>query len=189
MIRETKILMNRLHDILPVQCIVKIKPLTFIKLLSLCVQIANYIFRNRISNLSVTLNSLNTSTCKHMITYDARHEKADLKVFVVVIPKEGCTWMVAPILLPWPILLKSWCHTKTTTTKTLRSVFLWRASYLSGIRDMKLAGNTMAVATSLVHRAHLWTFFATPRIRSDILVLRGLRYICKVHNAGRWCTP
>ncbi len=33
------------------------------------------------------------------VTNDARHEKTDLKVFVVVIPKEGCTRMAVPILL------------------------------------------------------------------------------------------
>ncbi len=30
--------------------------------------------------------------------YDARHEKTDLKVFVVVIPKEGWAHVAAPIL-------------------------------------------------------------------------------------------
>ncbi len=81
-----------------------------------------------------------------MIPCDACHEKTDLKVFVVVIPKEGWAHMAAPILLlVWHPLFriglcwhhrlysrKSWCHAKRrmdaanmTTTKTLRSVFSW----------------------------------------------------------------
>ena len=33
------------------------------------------------------------------ITYDAPHEKTDLKIFFVVIPKEGWAGMTTPILL------------------------------------------------------------------------------------------
>ncbi len=39
-----------------------------------------------------------TSVTIHTL-HDARHEKTDLKVFVVVIPKEGWARMAAPILL------------------------------------------------------------------------------------------
>ncbi len=35
----------------------------------------------------------------HSLLYDARHEKIDLKVFVVVIPKEGWARVAALILL------------------------------------------------------------------------------------------
>ncbi len=38
-------------------------------------------------------------------TYDARHKKTDLEVFVVVIPKEGWARMAAPILLEPPSAL------------------------------------------------------------------------------------
>ncbi len=41
---------------------------------------------------------LTAKTCSSTI-YEARHEKTDLKVFVVVIPKEGWAHMAAPILL------------------------------------------------------------------------------------------
>ncbi len=36
-------------------------------------------------------------TCNEQ--YDTRHEKTDLKVFVVVIPKEGWASVAAPIIL------------------------------------------------------------------------------------------
>ncbi len=39
------------------------------------------------------------SVLRERVTYDARHEKIDLKIFVVVIPKEGWARMAAPILL------------------------------------------------------------------------------------------
>ncbi len=53
---------------------------------------------------------------------DARHEKTDLKVFVVVIPLEG-TWFsnTHNLWCQQSQILKSWCH-------TLRSIFSWRAS-------------------------------------------------------------
>ncbi len=71
-------------------------------------------------------------------TCDMRHEKIDLKVFVVVIPKEGWT-----LLTSSTIFSKSRCHTKRrmdaatrahpsfgmTTTNTLKSVFSWHVSY------------------------------------------------------------
>ncbi len=86
---------------------------------------------------------------------DMCHEKPDLKVFVVVIPKEGWACMAAPILLwVWHRLQNiiyqgsrgifyGRCQTHRrmematrahpsfdmTTTKTLGSVFSWRASY------------------------------------------------------------
>ena len=89
--------------------------------------------------------------CELTKTSDVRQEKRDLKVFVVVMPKEGWARMAtvaAPILLlAWhptfqecnvwcqqSQILKSRCHTKRrmdaamTTTKTLRSVFSWRMS-------------------------------------------------------------
>ncbi len=34
-----------------------------------------------------------------ILIYEVRHEKTDLKVFVVVIPKEGWARVAAPILL------------------------------------------------------------------------------------------
>ncbi len=73
-----------------------------------------------------------------LVIYDVRHEKTDLKVFVVVIPKEG--WArVTPTFREYDLrsqktqILKSRCHTKRrmgaatrahpsfgmTTTKTL----------------------------------------------------------------------
>ena len=84
-------------------------------------------------------------------TYDARHEKTDLKVFVVVIPKEGWARVAAPILLlVWHRLwenivydgsrVKFWkvgvMRMRThpsfgmKTTKTLRSLLSWHASYV-----------------------------------------------------------
>ena len=86
---------------------------------------------------------------------DARHEKTDLKVFVIDIPKEGWARMAAPsLLLVWQRLFRIWvfwlhrsyslkvsvvpkegwarpcAHPSfgLTTTKTLRSVFSWHAS-------------------------------------------------------------
>ncbi len=72
---------------------------------------------------------------------DVRHEKTDLTVFVVVIPEEGWACMAA-LFFEFKsfgfidhVLQKSVSYQKThahpsfgtTTTKTLRSVFLWRA--------------------------------------------------------------
>ncbi len=70
---------------------------------------------------------------------DKRHEKTDLKVFVIVIPKEGMkpTFREYNLLCQQSQILKSRCHTKRTmgsamcahpsfgmtTTKTLRTVF------------------------------------------------------------------
>ena len=69
----------------------------------------------------------------HIRTFDECHEKTDLKVFVVVIPKEG--WVLGcahPSF--WydtdfsefdsaDIITNNYILEKSTTTKTLRSVF------------------------------------------------------------------
>ncbi len=86
---------------------------------------------------------------------DTRHEKTDLKVFVIVIPKEGWACVALPILLlVWHRLFRiwvNWLHRSYSlkvgvipkegwarphapilllvTTKTLSSVLLWRASW------------------------------------------------------------
>ncbi len=100
---------------------------------------------------------------ERLIWYDARHEK-DLKVFVVVIPKEGHT----PILLlechrPFENIIydvrrvkfwkggvrpkEGWVPPCThpsfgmTTTKTLRSIFPWRASYVLVQWHKRLCGS------------------------------------------------
>ena len=86
---------------------------------------------------------------------DVRHEKTDLKVFVVVITKEGWAclvwhWLFENIVYDVSQILKSRCHTKIrmgaamrahpsfgmTTTNTLRYVFLWRASYVLNIMSL-----------------------------------------------------
>ncbi len=80
-----------------------------------------------------------------------RHEKTDFKVFVVVIPKEGWASVAVPILLlTWHRLFENIIYDVSrvkfrkvgvipkegwarpfgmTTTKTLRSLFSWPASY------------------------------------------------------------
>ena len=91
-------------------------------------------------------------TSTHQVGYDVRREKTYPNVFVVVIPKEGWAWPHVPILLlVWHRLFRIWvfwlhrsCSVKVgvipkegwarlsfcmTTTKPLRSVFLWRTSY------------------------------------------------------------
>ncbi len=96
-----------------------------------------------------SLVSLRDGIRKSYKKHDVRHEKTDHKVFVVVMPKEGWAHVATPILLlTWHRLfeniiydvsrVKLWkvgvipkegsffCMTKT---KTLRSVFLWHASY------------------------------------------------------------
>ncbi len=79
-------------------------------------------------------------------SYDACHEKTDLKVFVVVIPKEGWVcpssfWHDTDFSRKWSMTSaesnseKSVSYQKKdghsmTATKTLMSVFSWHASYL-----------------------------------------------------------
>ncbi len=89
---------------------------------------------------------MNVTVSEHQVTFYACHKKTDLKVFVVVIPKkkDGHAW-------PHPSFF--WYDTDflefessdcidqmgatthahpsfgMTTTKTLRSVFLWCASF------------------------------------------------------------
>ncbi len=106
---------------------------------SLVVAISSYI--SQIRGLPATRRAI----------HDAHHEKIDLKVFVVVIPKEGWARMAAPILLlVWQRLFgiwlcwhhrlysqKIWCHAKTSffwydnNKDLLRSFFSWHTSNAS----------------------------------------------------------
>ncbi len=98
--------------------------------------------------------SLIASSLGTLYKYEAPHEKTDLKIFVIVIPKERLAGKAPPILLlVWhrlliynlqpsqiifysrcsQIIFYSPCHTKrriglTTTKVCFRSVFSWRAS-------------------------------------------------------------
>ncbi len=93
------------------------------------------------------LQTFQAFSLKMISKSDARHKKMCLKIFVVVIPKEGWARVAAPITHTiWggqkTQILKSQCHTKRrmgaalpanpsfgmTPTKTLRSVFSWHTS-------------------------------------------------------------
>ncbi len=68
-----------------------------------------------------------TSILYLAFTNDAHHEKTDLKVFVVVIPKEGWTRMAAPILLlVW--------HQKKDGRSHARPSFFWYDNH----KDLKV---------------------------------------------------
>ncbi len=116
-----------------------------------------------------------------------RHEKTDPKAFVFVIPKEEWARVAAPILLlVWHRLFRIWVfwlHRSyslkvsvmpkeprpssfgMTTTKALRSVFSWSASY--GMSAQFPVGRYMGWAEG--DRRQTWTVWDIPVWKSTVI--------------------